>query len=308
MPDLEAVSPAAGGAESVSAVLDWTLLLLPGVVWGSSYLFVAEGLEALAPNGVTFVRLILGFLTLSLFPGVRRPVARREWIGITALGVLWYAFPMTVFPHAQQHVSSALTGMLNAVAPMIAVLAACISSRQWPVRGVMIGLVVGFGGAVLMGLPGMRAGGNEALGVILIIVAMSSYGVALNVSRPLEQRNGALPTIWRALAVAVALTAPLGAPELLHAHWTLRSALCLLALGALGTAVANVAMTVAAGRLGVARASATTFLIPVVALILGVVVRDESVATLSLIGIVPCLAGAWLIRRATLRQADINSE
>jgi drug/metabolite transporter (DMT)-like permease len=250
--------------------------------------------------------LLLGFLTLSLFPGVRRPVARGDWKGIAALGVLWFAFPMTLFPHAQQHVSSALAGMLNGVAPMLAVVAASISSRRWPLRGVVIGLAVGFAGAVLMGLPDIRAGGNEARGVILIVVAMSSYGVALNVSRPLQQRNGALPTVWRALAIAVALTAPLGAPALLHAHWTLRAALSLLALGALGTALANVAMAVAAGRLGVARASASTYLIPVVALLLGVVVRDEKVATLSLIGIVPCLAGAWLIRRATLRYEARN--
>jgi len=303
MPDLEVASPAASGANSVSVVLDWTLLLLPGLVWGASFLFIAEGLEALPPNGVTFMRLLIGFLTLSLFPSVRRPVAPGDWKGIAALAVLWFAFPMTLFPLAQQHVSSALAGMLNGVTPMLAVVVASISSRQWPLRGVVVGLVVGFTGAVLMGLPGIREGGNEAVGVVLILVAMSSYGVAQNVSGHLQQRSGALPTVWRALAISVVMTAPFGAPALLHAHWTLRAALSLLALGALGTALANVAMAVAAGRLGVARASATVFLIPVVALVLGIVVRDEKVATLSLIGIVPCLAGAWLIRRATLQRA-----
>lgn len=303
MPDLEAVSPAASATRSVSVALDWTLLLLPGLIWGASYLFIAEALEALAPNGVTFARLLLGFVTLSFFPGVRRPIARGDWAGVFWLGVLWYAFPMTLFPYAQQHVSSALAGMMNGITPMIAVVAASVWSRQWPLRGVVLGLLVVFSGAVLMALPGLREGGSEARGVILIVAAMASYGIALNVSRPLEQSSGALPTIWRALAIAVALTAPLGAPALVNAHWTMRAVLSLLALGALGTAVANVAMTVAAGRLGVARASATGFLIPVVALLLGVAIRNERVATLSVIGVVPCLAGAWLIRRTTLRHA-----
>ena len=54
---------------------DWALLVVPGVIWGASFLFIAEGLEAVAPNGVTFTRIAIGFLTLSLFPAARRPVA-----------------------------------------------------------------------------------------------------------------------------------------------------------------------------------------------------------------------------------------
>jgi drug/metabolite transporter (DMT)-like permease len=280
-------------------VLDWTLLVLPGLVWGASFLFIAEGLEALPPNGITFLRLLIGLVTLSFVPGVARPIARRDWSGIVWLGVLWFALPMTLFPHAQQHISSALTGMLNGMVPLLAVVVASVLDRRLPSRGVRTGLAVGLAGAVLMGLPGITSGGNEAYGVLLVMLAIASYGVAVNVARPLQQRNGALPVVWRAILVAVILTAPFGAPELLDAHWTLRSALSLLALGVLGTALANVTMTVAAGRLGVARASATAYLIPVVSLLLGVLVRDETVATVSLIGSVLSLGGAWLIRRAT---------
>ena len=66
------------------------------------------------------------------------------------------------------------------------------------------------------------------------------------------------------------LTAPPGAPALVHAQWTTRARLAVLALGAFGTAIANVVMAVAAGRLGVTRASGSAFIIPVVALLLGV--------------------------------------
>ena len=96
-----------------SSFADWALLVVPGVIWGASFLFIAEGLAAVAPNGVTFTRIAIGFLTLSLFPSARRPVARADWAGTAALGVLWFAFPLSMFPFAEQHVSSALTGMLN---------------------------------------------------------------------------------------------------------------------------------------------------------------------------------------------------
>jgi drug/metabolite transporter (DMT)-like permease len=74
----------------------------------------------------------------------------------------------------------------------------------------------------------------------------------------------------------------------------------MLALGALGTGVAYVLTVMAAGRVGATRASATAFLIPPVALLLGVLVRGEHVAALSVLGGVVCLAGAWLMRRAQL--------
>ena len=281
---------------------DWALLVLPGLIWGASFLFIAEGLNALAPDGVTFTRFLIGFLTISLFPAARNPVLRSDRRGVIVLGVVWMAFPMSMFPHAEQHVSSALTGMLNGAVPLLATGVASLLARRWPSRAVLVSLAVGLAGAIVMGLPGIRTGGSSAHGIFLISIALVAYGVGINLARPLQQRNGALPVVWRALAVSVLLTAPLGAPALFHAHWTPRSLLAVLALACLGTAAANVIMATAAGRLGAARASATTFLIPVVALILGVFVRREAVSPLAIAGGILCLGGAWLIRRENLRR------
>lgn len=279
---------------------DWALLALPGLIWGASFLFIAQGLEALAPDGVTFLRFVIGFAALSLVPGARRPVLASDRAGIGWLGVLWLAFPMSMFPHAEQSVSSALTGMLNGAIPLIAASVAALLGKRVPSRTVLYGLAVGFGGAVLMAVPGLDKGGSSARGVLMISVALLSYGVAINLARPLQQRNGALPVVWRAMGVALILTAPLGAPALWSAKWSWQSAGAVLALGLLGTAAANVIMAVAAGRLGATRASATTFLIPVVALLLGVTVRGEQVAAAAMAGVAFCLAGAWLVRRGTL--------
>src|SRR5512133_1613146 len=117
-------------------------------------------------------------------------------------------------------------------------------------------------------------------------------------------RNGALPVIWRAQAVALVLTAPLGLPELLRARWAPGPLLSLVALGVLGTGVAYVLTVMAAGRVGATKASATAFLIPPVSLLLGVLVRGEHVAALSVVGGGGCLAGAWLMRRAQIEHAS----
>ncbi|HUQ89657.1 MAG TPA: DMT family transporter [Vicinamibacterales bacterium] len=288
-----AVRPSQG--RIASRWVDWALLVVPGVIWGASFLFIAEGLAAVEPNGVTFTRIAIGFLTLSLFPTARRPVARADWAGTAALGVLWFAFPLSMFPFAEQHVSSALTGMLNGATPLCVAAVATLIARKLPERGTLAGLIIGFGGAVVMALPAM-GGSSSAFGVALIVAALVSYGFALNVARPLQQRNGAIPVVWRALGVALILTAPLGLPAVLNGVWTLRPALAMLALGAGGTAIATILTATAAGRMGATKASATAFLIPVVALMLGVVIRHEQVTTLSLIGAAICLLGAAIIR------------
>jgi drug/metabolite transporter (DMT)-like permease len=284
-----------------AGVVGWLLLILPGCIWGASFLFIAEGLDAMEPNGVTFVRIAVGFLTLSLIPAARRPIRRSDRVGAAALGVLWLAFPLSMFPFAEQHVSSALTGMLNGATPLFAAAVAAGLARRMPPAMVLAGIAVGFGGAVLIALPGLSAAERSAgqtKGILLITVALVSYGFAINLARPLQQRNGALPVIWRALAVALILTAPLGVPAVLDAHWSPRSVAALLMLGAFGTAIANVLAATAAGRMGATTASATTFLMPVVALLLGIGVRHEQVAPLSVAGAAVCLAGAWMIRQA----------
>jgi drug/metabolite transporter (DMT)-like permease len=280
------------------AAADWLLVTLPGIIWGASFLFIAEGLRAVGPKGVTFARILVGFLTLALVPAARRPVARADRGGTALLGLVWMAFPLSMFPFAERHVSSALTGMLNAAVPLFAAIVESGLSRRLPARGVAGGLVIGMTGAVLMAWPTLHEGRSSVVGVLLILAALISYGFAINLARPLQQRNGALPVIWRAQAAALVLTAPLGISDLLHAHWLTGPVLALLALGVLGTGVAYVVITSAAGRVGSTRASSTAFLIPPVALVLGVLVRHEQVAALSILGAGVCVAGAWLMNQA----------
>lgn len=275
------------------------MLVVPGLIWGASFLFIAEGLRAIDPNGVTFLRICVGFATLALFPAARKPIDRTAWGKIAWLGVLWFAFPLSMFPFAEQRVSSALTGMLNGANPLFATLVACLIARRAPSRGVTTGLAVGLGGAVVMALPALDEGHSSAIGIAMIVIALVSYGVALNLARSLQMQYGAIPVIWRAQAVGLILTAPLGIHDVLAAHWSLVPVLSILALGMGGTAIANVLLASAAGRFGAARASSTTFLIPFVALALGVIVRHEQVAVVSVAGSLICLSGAWFMKRAS---------
>jgi drug/metabolite transporter (DMT)-like permease len=283
---------------------DWLLFALPGVIWGASFLFIAEGLEATGPYGVAFVRLVVGFAALSAFPAARRSI-RGAWLPIAAVALTWMAFPLTMFPLAEQRVSTAVTGMLNGSVPFFATIFATMISRRAPARQIVMGLLVGLVGAVLIALPTARAGASSAVGVAMIIAAVTSYGLAIKIARPLQMKHGALPVIWRAQAIAIVLTAPMGIPDVLNAHWSLWPVLSLIALGALGTGVAFVLTAIVAGRMGAPVASAIAFLIPPVALLLGVLVRGERVAIISAIGSAICIAGAVIMQRKPKAEANV---
>jgi drug/metabolite transporter (DMT)-like permease len=295
-------SPAAavnGPGKHVSAA-DWSLILVPGMIWGASFLFIAEALRSVGPMGITLVRVVVGFVALALFRASWKPIDRADWPAVAALAVLWMAFPLAMFPFAEQRISSALAGMMNGSVPLVTTIIAALIARKFPARGVLIGLAVGLTGLVLMAIPDLGSS-SSAAGVAMVTIACVSYGFAPNIARPLQLKYGALPVIWRAQAIAGLILLPLGLQDVVNAEWQLVPVLSLLALGALGTGVAHVVLTTASGKFGAARASATVFLVPPVSLLLGVLVRGEHVAALAVIGGAACVAGAWLMRRETTR-------
>lgn len=290
----EAASAAAPPAHAALTPLDWARWAVPGLVWGTSFFFIAEGLEAFPAALITPLRILFGFLTLACFPAARQGRIERQDRGrVALLGVIWMAIPLSLFPFAEQHVSSSVTGMLNGATPIFVTTVAAFLAHAMPARRQIIGLVIGFLGVVLIALP--SGGGDSSwLGIALIFVALAFYGFALNLAVPLQQRYGGLPVIWRAQGVALVLTAPMGLATVGDVHFTWAAFAAMLALGCVGTALAYVAMASNAGRLGSSRASASIYLIPVVSLLLGALVRHEHVELLSIVGSAVALFGAYL--------------
>lgn len=280
--------------------LDWLLLVVPGVIWGSSFFFIDVGLESFAPGLITPMRVLFGCITLSMIPKARQPVPNAAWPNIIVLSLVWLVIPLTVFPFAEQHVSSSVTGMLNGGTPLFVAVVASVIARRLPPRGQMLGLLIGVGGVVLIALPSIRESSSSMFGVVLILIALVMYGFALNVASPLQQQYGSLPVLLRAEIVAVILLAPLGIYSLINNDrpfaWGPFAAI--LALGVLGTAIAHYAMVTLSGRIGSTRAAGSLYLMPAVSLAVGVLINDETVAPLAIIGSVVAVVGAYVLSRS----------
>lgn len=277
---------------------DWMLLAVPGVIWGSSFYFIAIGLDSFSPGLITPLRVLIGFFTLGMFPKARAPIPRRAWGGIVTLGVVWLAVPLSAFPFAEQHVSSSVIGMLNGASPLFTALVAAAIVRRPPPRRQVLGLAIGMLGVFCIALPSINKGSSSAFGVVLVLSALTLYGVALNVAGPLQREYGALPVLWRAQFVAVVLLSPMGVYSLRNSEFAWRPFAAVIMLGVFGTAIAQLAMATLAGRIGATRASAGLYLMPAVALLLGVTLRHESVAVLAIVGSVIAVLGAYVLGRS----------
>jgi drug/metabolite transporter (DMT)-like permease len=124
------------------------------------------------------------------------------------------------------------------------------------------------------------------------------YGIAFNLSAPLQQRRGVLSVIWRAQIVALVLLTPLGLAGLRESRFAWSSLLAVAALGCLGTAFAFVAFPTLVGRVGSTRASVTVCFLSAVAIVLGAVFGHETIAAASLLGTALVTAGVYLTSRA----------
>jgi drug/metabolite transporter (DMT)-like permease len=285
---------------------DWLALALPGLIWGSSFFLIAEGLEAFDPFLVTWLRLLFGLTVIVATPAARVRVERRHWSRLVFLGVVWMAVPLSLFPFAEERVSSSVTGMLNGATPVFTAIVAAAIVRRLPPARQFLGLVVGVVGIALIAAPSWSEGSSSAVGVVMILAALACYGVALNVAAPLQRTLGALPVIVRTLAVATVLLAPFGIAAIGDSGFAWGSALAVGALGAFGTGVAYVLMAANAGRYGSTRAASTTYLIPGVSLALGVVFRGEAVHAIAIVGSVVAVAGAYLVNTA-VRAATVRA-
>ncbi|MEM7324173.1 MAG: DMT family transporter [Actinomycetota bacterium] len=286
------------GDDNPFTPFDGALFAAISLIWGSSFLLIAIGLEDLTPGMVTFARVGSGALALLVLKWVgssRSERIRRADLGrVFILSITWVAVPFTLFPLAQEHINSALTGLLNGATPIFVAVVGTALTGLRPKGLVLAGLVLGFVGVVVLSLPSLGDGSSQAGGVLLVVAATVCYGLAINLAAPLQRRYGAVTLMSAVLAMATVWLIPVGLRDLGRNRWEADTLVPVLVLGVVGTGLAYWVMSTLVGRVGPVRASFITYLIPVVSLVLGVLIRNDDVAVLSLIGAAMTTAGAVL--------------
>ncbi len=284
--------------------VEWGLLLGVSTIWGSSYFWIELALGSLAPAVVSVARISLGLLAVLLVPASRRPISREDRVRVVALGLGWIALPMLTFPLAQSYgVASSLVGMLNGAMPLLATLFAAFLLRRPPGRRQLSGVLVGLVGLVVIAGPELGRADRTALGVAMIVGTMSVNALFASVLVPLQQRYGALPVLRWALATALVVALPFGVAGLPDSAPAVVPLLALVPLGFGSTGLGFVAWATLVGRAGATRGAVVSYLVPVVAIVLGVGVLGEPLLATQGAGMVLVLGGAWLVSGREPRRA-----
>lgn len=300
------ITTSPGTRQQAFGITDWGLLTATALMWGSAYLLIEIGLEGLEPSAIALLRVGLGAALLAALPAARGGrIIGRDRSRVIVLGALWLALPLTLFPIAQQWVSSAVAGMVTGAQPLFAAAIAAVLLRRLPGRAQALGLALGFAGvAAIVGSSADDGGSNGPLGVALVLTAVACYSLSTNLAVPLQQRYGALAVILRALLVALALLAIPGLIGLAESSPSAASLIAMLPLGLLCTGLGYVSFTALVGRVGATRGAVAIYFVPLVAIVLGVTLRREGVGALALAGTAAVLAGAWLTGRAADAQGS----
>ena len=278
----------------------WLLsYVLLGITWGMSFLFIKQGLEFLTPLGVAFGRCSLGALTLIIIAKVKKvelPKDPKIWGHLLVVALLLNVIPGILFALAETKVTSILAGIINAVTPLMTVLAILIIGHdEKPKRAQLIGLALGFAGvATVMGIW-QGFGDNPILYVSMLLLAVTCYGFSFPYSRrfvmPYKLDPTPMATVQLICASAVLLPGYLY-DGIAQDEFKLIPVLSMLALGIFGSGIAYIWNFEIIRAAGSAIASSVTFVTPVVAVIAGIIFLGERITWYEPVGALIVLFGA----------------
>ncbi|GIG53936.1 DMT family transporter [Demequina activiva] len=285
--------------------------------WGSSFLFIEVALRSFAPAQVALGRLLFGAAVLMAMVLAMRRLPRLTWRSVLALGLVGAflsGIPLILIPLAQQHITSILASLLNATTPLwTALFVALLIPTERVSRAQLVGLVLGaFGIAILVGA--WQVDDFPALGVAFMLGATACYGIGSTLSRVLLNRVQESPVVLSAtqISLSVLIVAPfaLGAPApgdgaVALDSWSMWA---LIALGVTGTSFAYVWFWKIVRTAGATTAASVTYVVPVVATVLGVLVLGEKLHWYEPVGAAVVLTGVWLAQRKPRPRPEVMQE
>ncbi|MEI8024626.1 MAG: DMT family transporter, partial [Actinomycetota bacterium] len=266
--------------------------------WGSSFLLIDIIIRYAPTSFVPFGRSFFGMVALFIVPGSRDKIAREHWPKIWVLGLIWMSLPFFLFPIAERTVASSIAGMMNGALPVAVIVVTSVWMRTKPTAQRIVAVLVGFLGIVLIAVPSISDGTSaDTKGIFYLLAALMCYAVALNIARPLQAIYSPATLMLRVVSISTVLSAPLGLYALRTTTFTLALFGATFVLGALGSGIAFLLFGTLLTRTGTVRAMIPTYFTPIVGTLLGVLFNDEKVLSLSLVGMLIVIFGAWLTSR-----------
>ena len=268
-------------------------------LWASAFVGIRYAGRHFQPGPLALGRLLVGSLALGALVLVRRePLPpRRALAGIAVCGVMWFGLYNVALNAAERHLDAGIAALLVNVGPIfIAILAGALLKEGFP-RLLLVGCVVSFAGAALIGISSSKHAGGGGWGAVLCIIAALGYAAGVVAQKPVLRYVSPLTVTWMACMIGAVACLPY-APAFVHELGG-ASAAAIGWMGYLGlapTAIGFMTWAYALSHTSAGRMGSTTYLVPPVALLLGWATLGEVPPLLAIPGGVLCLTGVALAR------------
>jgi drug/metabolite transporter (DMT)-like permease len=282
----------------------WSALVAVAVTvlaWASAFVAIRAVGASYEPGPLTLGRLLVGSLALGVGLLVTRRwvwPTRREWALIVLCGVAWFGIYNLALNAAEQRIDAGTTAMLVNIGPILIALFAGLWLGEGFPRWLVIGALVAFGGAVLVGAATSNAADADLLGVLLSVVAAVTYAIGVLAQKPVLRRLPGLQVTWLACTIGALACLPF-TPGLLTELAAAPGAATagLVYLGVVPTALAFSTWAYALARMDAGRLGVSTYVVPPITILMSAALLGEVPPALALVGGAICLVGVALSRR-----------
>jgi drug/metabolite transporter (DMT)-like permease len=278
-----------------------TMLTL-GAIWGCSFLFISVGVRELHPAYLALGRVIAGSLVLLTILAIKRealPRSPRVWAHNFVAAAIGSAIPWTLFGYGEQRVPSLLAGIWNGITPLVVLpIAVWVFRTERFTLQRVLGLLIGFLGMMVVLGAWQLHGGSDLTGQLFCMAAAVAYGIAI----PYQKRfiagsnlsgTALSATLLLCATVQLAIAAPIltGHAPPAPSSLSLEVIGSVIALGALGSGVAFVLNLRQIRLIGASMTAMVTYIMPIFAIVAGVIVLHEHLTWYQPVGAVIVLAG-----------------
>lgn len=287
--------------------MNWVLFILLSLIWGSSFILMKAGMNGLSSVQVASLRIVsAGMVLLPLAIRNIKKVPLNLYPAVFLSGTLGSLLPAYLFCIAEEVVDSSLAGMLNALTPIFVILTGLAFFHTQTNARKVLGVCIAFLGCVIifMGNATLMENGHWSY-VALIFFATISYGFNVNlVHRYLKD----IPSL-RIVSLAMALNALPALLVLIFSHYfqqgltgtiVLKATGFSMLLGIVGTSLANYLFYVLIKRAGTIFSSMVTYGIPFVAMLWGLVFKEQ-LTPIKIAGLMVILMGVYLANAPSRR-------
>ena len=275
------------------------LYIALGIAWGCSFIFIKLGLEFLTPFGVAFGRCALGALALLIYLKIKglSLLRDRKMIGhLWVVALLLNVIPGIFFAWAETEVTSILAGIINAVTPLMTLIAIIVVSRnEKPTTPQVVGLLLGFLGVLTVLGAWKGLGDNPLWAILILLAAVTCYGFSFPYSRRFILPAQLKPEVMAATQVtlgAITLLPLFLINGIAKSEFLIGPVLAMVALGVFGSGFAYIWNFTIMRDAGSAIASSVTYVTPVVAVAVGLIFLQEKLHWYEPVGALIVLLGA----------------